>query len=58
MARLITRLSSRLDERFTPVLSMLDESVSGLRGFPADAGARTLADGLSGLRGDVETLRA
>ncbi|MFM7144202.1 MAG: dynamin family protein, partial [Alphaproteobacteria bacterium] len=58
MARLIPRLSARLDERFSPVLSILDESVSGLRAFPGDAGARSLADGLSGLRGDVETLRA
>ncbi|MBU6281741.1 dynamin family protein [bacterium] len=58
MARLITRLSARLDERFSPVLSSLDEGVAGLRGFGADAGARALADGLANLRGDVETLRA
>jgi energy-coupling factor transporter ATP-binding protein EcfA2 len=58
MARLIPRLSARLDERFSPVLENLDASVEGLRAFPADAAARSLADGLSALRADVETLRA
>ena len=39
MARLITRLSSRLDERFTPVLSMLDESMDKINQTRATMGA-------------------
>lgn len=58
MARMIPRLSARLEERLSPILSALDESVFGLREFPADEAARGVADRLGELRGDVETLRS